>query len=103
MGEDIFERLNKERPSTEKIISEQDQKIQHAQKVLDWLQRWDKPVVRRKDFRVYGPRPRDRKSMLDSTEILVRNGWLSPIRSRRYDGHTWQVIRKPTIAPEVAK
>jgi hypothetical protein len=96
-GKSVFARYVAE-PEKERPVSP---KIQHAQKVLDWLQRWDKPVVRRKDFHIYGPHPRDRKSMLDSADILVRYGWLRPIPSRRYDGHTWQVIRKPTVAPKV--
>ena len=31
------------------------QKPSHAQQMLDWLQRWPKPVVRRRDIRIYGP------------------------------------------------
>jgi hypothetical protein len=87
-------------PKKEQSVSP---KIQHAQKLLEWLLRWPKPIVRGKDVRIYGPRPRDRKSMLDAADVLVRHGWLSPIQSRRYDGHTWQIIRKPIIPPKVSQ
>jgi hypothetical protein len=102
MARDIFERLDKGRPPIEEVIK-RPQKIQHAQKLLDWLQRWPKSTVRAKDIRIYGPRPRDRKSMLDSADILVRHGWLSPIPTRRYDARIWQVIRKPIIPPKVSQ
>jgi hypothetical protein len=97
----LFERLNRGRPTTE-MISERTQKIQHAQQLLNWLQRWSKPTVSARDMRIYGPRPRDRESTIDSANILVEHGWLSPIQTRRYDSHVWQVVRKPVIYPTVA-
>jgi hypothetical protein len=79
------------------------QKPSHAQQMLDWLQRWDKPVVNRRDVRIYGPAAiRDRKTMISSAEVLVRYGWLVPIEPRRYDGFRWQIVRKPVVRPIVA-
>jgi hypothetical protein len=96
----IFERLEKRRPPAEKTISAREQ---HAQKILEWLLRWPKPTVRGKDLRIFGPHPRDRKNTLESADVLVRHGWLAPIKSRRYDGHAWEIIRKPMIPPKVSK
>ena len=96
----IFERLAKGRPLT-KITSKRPQKIQHAQKVLDWLQRWNKPVVHERDFRVFGPRPRNRESAINAARILAERGWLRAIPTRRYDSHAWQVIQKPIILPQL--
>src|SRR5262245_10688092 len=81
MAKDIFDRLEKRRPKD--VKSDRDVKLQHAQKILDWLQRWNKDTVCERDFRLYGPRPRDRESITRSTRILIRNGWLSPAQARR--------------------
>jgi hypothetical protein len=103
MGRDIFERLDKGRPPTKEVISERAQEIQHAQKLLDWLQRWNRPTVSWRDIHNHGPRPKDQKKAIDAAEILVRNGWLVPLRPHRYDMHKWKVIRKSIVAPEVDK
>ena len=98
MAKDIFKRLSAGRPPVEKA-----QGPSQAQQMLDWLQRWDKPIVNRRDVRIYGPSSvRDRKSMLSSAETLVRYGWLVPIDPRRYDGHKWRIVRKPVVRPTVA-
>jgi hypothetical protein len=103
VAKNIFERLRAGRLAAEKTVSERDQKIQHAQRLLDWLQRWDKPTLSTRDIRQYGPGPiRDRKSAIDSAEILVRNGWLTPVAKHRFDMHKWEIIRRPIVNPEVA-
>ena len=48
---DIFSRLSAGRPAEPTPKP----KASPAQKLLDWLLRWDKPVVRVRDIRVYGP------------------------------------------------
>jgi hypothetical protein len=73
-----------------------------AQKLLDWLQHWTKPTVRARDICIYGPRPRDRESAINSAEVLARNGWLIPTQTRRHDSREWQIVRKPVIFPTVA-
>jgi len=94
---DIFKRLGAGRPpSVEKA-----QARSPAQKLLDWLQRWDKPTVRVRDIRIYGPGSlRNPKSVADSTEVLVKNGWLTPVQTRQ--GHKWRVVRKPIAQPTIA-
>src|SRR5262245_49830017 len=101
MGKNIFERLNAGRPPVQKTNSKQSQKIQHAQKVLMWVQRWTEPTIGIRDFRVYGPRPRDHESALSAARTLTRNGWLEPMQVRRYDSHMWRIIRKPIIDPKL--
>jgi hypothetical protein len=90
-----------DRPEKERPVSP---KIQHAQKLLNWLQRWNKDTVSWRDIHNYGPRPiRDQKKAVDSAEILVRNGWLKRVEPHRYDMHKWRIVRRPPIvAPEVA-
>jgi hypothetical protein len=108
MAVTIFDKLNERRPPVEsrskpEVSSERPQKIQHAQKLLNWLQRWSKPTVCAREIHIYGPYAlRDPKIALSSAETLVRNGWLTPLRARRYDGHKWQIIRKPIVQPNVA-
>jgi len=101
VAKDIFERLDKGRPPIE-VISTRTQKIQRAQKLLDWLQHWAKPTIRARDICIYGPRPRDRESAIDSAKFLAEQGWLVPNKTRRYDSQEWQIVRRPIIHPTVA-
>jgi hypothetical protein len=95
----LFERLDKGRPPPAMKV----QKPPPAQKLLDWLQHWSKPTVSARDICIYGPNSiRDRESAIASAEILVKNGWLVPIKTRRYDMHEWQIVRKPIVHPTVA-
>jgi hypothetical protein len=95
----LFERLDKGRQGPIKKT----QKTSPAQKLLDWLQHWAKPTVSARDICIYGPNAiRDRKRAVDSAAILVKEGWLIPIKTRRYDMCEWQVVRKPIIHPTVA-
>jgi hypothetical protein len=95
----LFERLDRGRQAPTKKA----QKTSPAQKLLDWLQHWTKPTVSARDICIYGPNAiRDRESAIDSAEILVKNGWLVPIKTRRHDMHEWQILRKPIIGPTVA-
>ena len=95
----LFERLDKGRPSPIKKT----QKPSAAQKLLDWLQHWTKPTVSARDIRIYGPNAiRDRKRAIDSAAILVKEGWLIPIKTRRYDMCEWQIVRKPIVHSTVA-
>ena len=101
-AKNIFERLlGKGRPPVEEAIK-QPEVIQHAQRILDFLQRWNGSTVRIKDLNNHGPRPRDRESLLTAAAVLVENGWLIEIPVNRYDGHTWQIVRKPIVRPCVA-
>jgi hypothetical protein len=97
----LFERLDKGRPAPTEEAIKQPQKIQRAQKLLDWLQHWGEPTICARDLCVYGPRPRDRESAIDSAKFLAEQGWLSPIQTHRYDRHAWRIVRKPIINPTV--
>ena len=75
----------------------------HAQKLLDWLQRWSKDTVCVRDIRVYGPNPiRDTKEAINAAKILVKYGWLTPIWAHQKDVHEWRIIRKLIVNPKVA-
>ena len=89
VARDIFKRLSAGRPPAVEKAKDRSP----AQKLLDWLQRWDKPTVRVRDIRVYGPYAlRNQKRVTDSAEVLVKNGWLIPIQTRQYNGHKWRVV-----------
>ena len=95
---DIFERLSAGQPAEPTPKP----KASPAQKLLDWLLRWDKPVVRVRDIRVYGPYAlRNQKSVTDSAEVLVKSGWLIPLQTRQYNGHKWRIVRKPIADPSI--
>jgi hypothetical protein len=97
----LFERLSKERPSPSS--TRKARQLEGAQKLLDWLQRWSKDTVTVRDVHIYGPHPvRGQKNVLAAAKILVKNGWLAPIKVRRYDANKWQIVRRPPIiAPNV--
>jgi len=86
-----------------KPIKKETQETSSAQKLLDWLQRWTKPTITVRDVHIYGPRPlKGRKNVTAAAEILVQNGWLTPLKAHQYNMRKWQIVRKPPIiAPRV--
>jgi hypothetical protein len=97
----LFERLGQPSPAKAKI--QQPHKDDAAQRLLTWLQRWPKPTVSPRDIRVYGPNSlRNQKSAIDAAEVLVRNGWLVPVTTRRHSERAWQIVRKLIVSPIVA-
>jgi hypothetical protein len=97
----LFERL---RPPTEDRGIERPQNIRHAQKLLDWLQHWGEPTISAREICIYGPRPiRKREKAGNAAEILVRNGWLVPLQTRRCDMEAWQIVRRPVIYPDCSR
>src|SRR6516225_6644179 len=93
----LFERLAQEKPPPS-LPSPAAQKPSPAQLLLNWIQRWAKDTISIRDVRQYGPSSlRDPKSVIDAAEVLVRNGWLEPTESHRYDMRKWRVVRRPPI------
>jgi hypothetical protein len=81
------------------------QRPSQAQRMLDWLQRWDKPTIRIRDIRVHGPGRaiRNRESAIRTAEVLVETGWLVPTKGQRqrYNGRTWRIVRRAIVHPTV--
>src|SRR5262249_22179214 len=96
----LFERLDQGRPapSPPPLPSPATQKPSPEQLLLNWIQRWRGSTISWRDIHNYGPF-RDQKIAIDAAEILVRNGWLRPMKAHRYDMHKWEVIRKPVVHP----
>ena len=94
VARDIFKRLSAGRPPEEPTPAPTPLP---ALRLLGWIQNnWTKPTIRARDIRRLGPgATRDRESMAKSTEILVKRGWLIPLKTRRYDAKKWQI----TIGP----
>src|SRR5215471_12623771 len=109
----LFERLDAGRPPVEEKIEQPPAEVvgkqprdnlEPAQKLLDWLQRWTKDTVCVREIHIYGPyATRDRKSAIAAARILVKNGWLIPIKMRRYDANKWQITRRLIVQPNVAE
>jgi len=97
----LFERLAKGRPAP---AEEKAKQPDHAQKMLDWLQRWPKPTVSSKEIYQYAPRSIrfDRENAIKTAEILAKHGWLAPLPTRRRDRRVWQITRKLIVHPKVA-
>jgi hypothetical protein len=96
----IFNRLSKSRPAEAKIEPPYEN---HPQLLLDWLlQRWNKSTISVREIGVYAPRAiRERETMINSAEALVRHGWLSELKAHRHDRRVWRIDRKPVIHPTV--
>src|SRR5262245_19891017 len=58
-----------------------------TEKLLDWLvNHWSKPTISVRDICWCGPNSlRNRKNAIIYVRILVENGWLARIKSRRRD------------------
>jgi hypothetical protein len=98
----LFERLGQPSPVKTKI--KQPHKDDPAQRLLDWLQRWSRPTVRARDICQYGPHAnRKLECVVSSAEVLVKNGWLTPIKANRHDTHEWRIVRKPILHPTVLR
>src|SRR5258708_5060880 len=65
--------------------------------LLAWLQtRWSNSTVTLRDIYRHGPSPlrNDKKTTLNLTEILTRQGWLVRQRTWRKDKLEWRIIRE---------
>ena len=91
MAKDIFKRLSAGRPPAEEPTPQQVPLA--AGRLLDWLQhKWSQPTIRAKTLYQYGPGPtRDKESTLKLTAILERQGYLVPMKTRRYDTKMWRI------------
>jgi hypothetical protein len=97
----IFERLSQGRPA--ETTMEQPPK-EPAQKLLDWLQTWNKPTICAREILMYGPRStRKQKDADDATKVLQKYGWLVPLETNQRDWRRWQIIRQPTLHPTIAR
>ena len=93
-GKSVFAKYITE-PKKERREIERMQMGSPAQMLRDWLlTHWDKPSVAARDIQRFGPNSiRDRETAINLAEILVKDGWLVPLRSHRHDRHEWQIIR----------
>jgi hypothetical protein len=95
----LFERLAAARPTSAE--AKQPQK-DPAQKLLDWLRHRKKSTITVREICVFGPYSiRNRKSAIDAIEVLVKYGWLDPLKPRRHDAPEWEIVQKPIIYPTV--
>jgi hypothetical protein len=86
----LFERLAKGRPPQEPTLSTTPLA---AVRLLSWLQNnWTQPTIRARDICRYGSNSiRDRESAIKTAEILVRRGWLVPMKTHRHDAKRWRI------------
>ena len=109
--ESLFERLATMVPPSAEKTQEPPPQQKHlpAQQLLNWLiQRWDREILWARDIRQFGPSAlRNPKTAIDAAETLVKDGWLVPEPTRRYDAHKWRFVRRPVAKPlvtnEIAK
>ena len=88
MAKDIFKRLSAGRPPSPGESAPLATPLP-VRKLFDWLQHdWNQPTVCARDIYRHGPRPvrEDRKTALEAAEILVRRGWLVPMKTH---AQTW--------------
>jgi hypothetical protein len=93
----LFKRLDAGRPQQEPTPSPTPTPL-GAGKLLDWLQHdWNQSTISARDIQRHGPRPiRDRvESAIAMAEILVRRGWLVPMKTHRQDRKMWRIAIGP--------
>jgi hypothetical protein len=96
----VFERLIERRPPAEKTPPKP---RDPAQRLLDFLQRWDGDIISTRQVRIYGPRSsRSRKNAIDAIETLARHGWLSRVKAPQRNTLQWRINRRPIANPVVA-
>jgi hypothetical protein len=79
-------------------VPQVDIKSPPIERLIAWLVlRWPKPTVYSRDILLYGPNSlRNRKAARAAAEILVKNGWLTPLKTRRYTDREWRIERGPS-------
>jgi hypothetical protein len=99
----LFERLARSRPAQTEERKRPLTELEQAQRLLDWLQVWNKPSVSTKDIRCFGPGClRDKERALKSAQILERFGWLTPSNPHQRKVRRWEIARRPIIQPALA-
>jgi hypothetical protein len=72
------------------------QKISLAQTLLDWLAKWQKPIITARDIYTYGPNSiRDKDSAIALAEVLAEHGHLTLITTGRPDRKKWRIVPRP--------
>jgi hypothetical protein len=103
MAGDLFERLAKRRPPQTNAKLDGSGLAYDLQKLHNWLQHTDDPTICLRDICHRGPRcARTRTKAMGLVEILIGNGWLTPIKTHRYDRRAWRIIRGPDKYPTIA-
>jgi hypothetical protein len=96
----LFDRLSKERPQP----ANKAQEPSPAQRLLDFVQRWDKDTICSVDILQFGPRcTRKRKDADSATEILEKYGWLERLETNQSNHRRWRIARKALIHPSIAE
>jgi hypothetical protein len=86
----IFDRLSQHRSAAPPEEKPQPNN-KSAQLLLNWLNRRPETTITQRQIRNHGPRPtRDKGTAIHSAEILVAQGYLTPINS-----YTWKFNRQP--------
>jgi hypothetical protein len=100
----LFQRLEKGRPpAAEEKVKPRNDDLEQAQRLLNFLQKWGQKTITERQIRIYGPGVlRNRKSVNQATEILIKNGWLRCPQTTPRGGREWEIIHKAVVAPRVA-
>jgi hypothetical protein len=96
----LFERLGKERTAPPNKKAHQ---LESAQKLLDWLQRWNKNTVTLRNILQFGPHStRYKTAASNAADVLVKNGWLIPMKTQHKNREEWYIVRQLRVYPAVA-
>jgi hypothetical protein len=85
-------------PMLQPEVPSTDYKSPPIERMIEWLmRRWPRDTITTKNILQFGPNPlRNRKSARASAEILVKHGWLTPLKTRRYMDREWRIERGPS-------
>jgi hypothetical protein len=84
-------------PMAQPEVPSTDYKSPPIERMIEWLmRRWPGDTVSTRNILQFGPRPlRTRKKARATAEILVKHGWLTPLKTRRYMDREWRIERGP--------
>ena len=98
MSESVFSQFLESPPKQKQLAEEPSP----AQKLLNFLQRWPKETISIREITQFGPSViRAQRSEINTAEVLVRHGWLTPIQGPYRNSRQWQIVRRPTVHPIV--
>jgi hypothetical protein len=67
-----------------------------SKRLRDWLvDKWPKATVTTREVRIYGPRPRDGKTVQALMQALTEQRWITPVEARRRNTQEWEIFRRP--------
>jgi hypothetical protein len=68
-----------------------------SKRFRDWLVgKWPRATITLREAHLFGPRPRDVRTVQAQLQVLTEQRWVAPIAVRRRNRREWEILRRPT-------